>query len=378
MIDPTGKIRISDTTLRDGEQTPGVVFTLRDKLRIAELLNALGIDEVEAGTPAISPRESREIRFLSGQRFPFALSVWCRAVKADILGALKTGAGIVNISFPLSDILLQAMNHDRDYLFRLLDEILLFADKECPCYSVGLQDSGRADPRLLDRVVERIAASRAFRVRLADTVGILNPMDTARLVRRAKRRAPRVAVEFHAHNDLGMATANTVAAAAAGADYLSVTVNGIGERAGNCPLEELLFALKYSLRRRLVWNNALLLPLSQLISHLTSRPVSPDKPVTGTMVARHESGIHVNCLLRDPLSYMPYPPEAWDGKHHEFVLGKHSGASAVVNYYTGHGLPVTPQEAQILLKKIKRQAVHLKRALTDDELLKLYNDRSLS
>ncbi len=376
MIDPTEKLRIADTTLRDGEQSPGVVFSLRDRLRIAELLAAVGVDEIEAGTPAIGRRERREIRFLARQHHDFAVSVWCRAIEKDIAEALETEAGIINISFPVSDILLRAMKHDRDYLFRLLDHVLVFADRECPRYSVGLQDAGRAGKAVLEQVAARVGLSRAFRLRLADTVGVLNPMSTSAMIRRVRRIAPHLFLEFHGHNDLGMATANTLAAADAGADYLSVTVNGLGERAGNCPLEEILYALKYSLRRRLEWNNSAMQTLSQMVSHLTGRPISPNKPITGTLTARHESGIHVNCLLRDPLSYMPYPPSELNGRGHEFVIGKHSGISSVIEYYNKLSLELSPVTAQPLLKRIKRLAIHLKRNLTDDELIEIYYDRS--
>ena len=215
MSNATGKFKIADTTLRDGEQAPGVVFRLRDKLRIAEMLELLGVAELELGSPAMSSREVRECRILAGHGFHFDTAVWCRANRNDIATALKCNAGIVNISFPVSDILLQAMGHDRIYLMFLLDEILTIADRECPRYSIGLQDAGRASLQFLATVVRRINASRAFRLRLADTVGILNPMSTAALVKRLKNSAPGLLLEFHGHNDLGMAVANTISAGAA-------------------------------------------------------------------------------------------------------------------------------------------------------------------
>jgi len=379
MIDVDGKLKITDTTLRDGEQAPGVVFRLRDRLRIAAMLDELGVDEVELGTPAQSRREVRECRILARHGFKFTSSVWCRATRDDIAASLESAPDIINISFPVSDILLEAMDKDRIYLMFLLDEILTMADRECPRFSVGLQDAGRADPRFLETVIRRINASRAFRLRLADTVGILNPMATATLIKKVKAMAPRLALEFHGHNDLGMATANTLCAARAGTDYLSVTVNGLGERTGNCPLENLLFALKYSLRRNLVWNGDLLMELCRLVAELSNRPIPAAQPVTGAMATRHESGIHVRCLLHDPTAYSPFPPDELGGRHHEFVLGKHSGIAAVNDFFRTRNIRLTPIEGRELLQRIKIVAGHRRRTLTEPELLELYyHDNSYS
>jgi len=372
MLDLSGKLKFADTTLRDGEQAPGVVFRLRDKLRLAELLDEVGVDEAEIGTPALSRREVRECRILAGHRFRFATSVWCRAHRDDIAAALKCGADIVNISFPVSDILLRAMGRDRVELMFLLDEILNLADRECPRFSIGLQDAGRASSRFLTTVLRRIASSRAFRVRVADTVGILNPITAALLVKRLKALSSGKELEFHGHNDLGMALANTVSAAQAGADYLSVTVNGLGERTGNCPLEGLLFALKYSLRRNLQWNRDALMTLCRTVAERSGRPIPPMQPVTGVMATRHESGIHVRCLLRDPLAYLPYPPVELGGRKNEFVLGKHSGVAAVTAFFQGRHIELTPAAARKLLRRIKMAAEQRRRTLSEAEVLELY------
>lgn len=368
MIDSTGKIRFADTTLRDGEQSPGVVFSLRDKLLIAEKLDALGVDEIEAGTPALGGRESRELRFLSGRNFKCAISVWTRAIINDIAEALKTGAGIVNISFPVSDILLNAMKRDRDFLLRHFDAILDFADAECPRYSIGFQDASRADPGLLTRLAIRAANSKTFRIRLADTVGILNPDSVATLVGHVSSHIPGIALEFHGHNDLGMATANTLAAAKAGVSYLSVTVGGIGERAGNCPLEELLYALKFSAAIPLEWNDPLLIELARTVAKLSRRNIPPHKPVTGSATAIHESGIHVNCLLRDPNAYMPYPH-----RDSSFVLGKHSGTSSVVNHFSRMDIQLDTRLATALLRQIKIITSRKGHPPDNDELIAIYH-----
>lgn len=376
MFDPTGRLRFSDTTLRDGEQAPGVVFSLADKLRIAAALEDLGVDEAEIGSAAMGAEELTGLRVLAAQGFKMRLSCWCRALEDDIFYAVKAGVGTVNISFPLSDILLASMDRCRDWVFHHLDSVLAFAAQAGCAYSVGLQDAGRADPAFLDQVVRRIADLRAFRVRVSDTVGILNPFSTAALIARVKSAAPGLGLSFHAHNDLGMAVANALAAAQAGADTLDCTVNGLGERAGNCPLEEVLFALKYSAGLPLEWLPEKLMTLCAVTAEASGRPVSPVKPVTGEMTLRHESGIHVRSLLKDPLSYAAYPPSAVGRVGHVFVLGKHSGAAGVKDFFASNGITLRFDEVRRLTEAVRQAARRLKRELDTHEVLELYKPES--
>ncbi|MDR2849700.1 MAG: hypothetical protein LBW77_04045, partial [Verrucomicrobiota bacterium] len=224
MLDTTGHLRFSDTTLRDGEQAPGVVFSLTDKLRLAAALDALGVDEAEVGSSAMGVEERAGLRALAGQGYAMRLSCWCRAAEEDVFYAVKAGILTVNVSYPVSDILLASMDRCRDWVFRHLDTVLAFAAHAGCAYSVGLQDAARADPAFLAEVVRRAADLGAFRVRVADSAGVLNPFTAAALVTRVRAAAPGLALSFHAHNDLGMAVANTLAAAQAGADTLDCTV----------------------------------------------------------------------------------------------------------------------------------------------------------
>lgn len=372
MIDATGKLTFSDTTLRDGEQAPGVVFSLADKLRIAAALDAVGVDEAEVGSAAMGPDELAGMRVLAEQGFKMRLSCWCRALEEDIYYAAKAGIRTVNVSFPVSDILLASMDRCRDWVLHHLDSVLAFAAQTGCAYSVGLQDAGRADPAFLDCVVRRIAELRAFRVRISDTVGILNPFTAAALIARVKATAPSLGVSFHAHNDLGMAVANALAVAQAGADTLDCTVNGLGERAGNCPLEELLFALKYSAGLKLECNAEKLLRLCRLTAEASGRPTPPAKPVTGEMALRHESGIHVRSLLKDPLSYAAYPPEAIGLETHAYALGKHSGAAGVKAFFASHGIALRYDEVRRLTETVRQESRRLKRDLDEHEVLELY------
>ena len=372
MIDATGRLKFSDTTLRDGEQAPGVVLSLADKLHIAAALDDLGVDEAEIGSAAMGPEELGGLRVLAGQGFRMRLSCWCRALEEDIYYAVKAGIRTVNVSFPVSDILLSSMDRCRDWVLHHLDSVLAFAAQAGCAYSVGLQDAGRADPEFLGRVLRRVAELRAFRVRISDTVGVLNPFTTAALVARVKAAAPGLGVAFHAHNDLGMAVANTLAAAHAGADTLDCTVNGLGERAGNCPLEELLFALKYSAGLPLEWAPEKLMALCDVAAEASGRAAPLAKPVTGAMALRHESGIHVRSLLKDPLSYAAYPPAAVAWKGHLFVLGKHSGAAGVKDFFSSHGIALRFEEVRRLTEAVRQASRRLKRDLDEHGVLELH------
>jgi len=373
MIDTTGKLKFSDTTLRDGEQAPGVVFSLADKLRIAAALDALGVDEAEVGSAALGADELGGLRVLAGQRYAMRLSCWCRALEEDIYYAVKAGIRTVNISFPVSDILLDSMDRCRDWVLHHLDSVLPFAAQACERFSVGLQDTARADPEFLDRVVRVIADAGAYRVRVSDTVGLLNPFTAAALVGRVKQIAPGLDVSFHAHNDLGMAVANALAAAQAGADTLDCTVNGLGERSGNCALEEVLFALKYSAGVALAWDPIRLNTLCAMTSEASGRPVPLAKPVTGAMALRHESGIHVRSLLKNPLAYSAYPPSALGLAAHAFALGKHSGAAGVKAFFADHGIRLPFEDVRRLTDAVRQEARRLKRDLDEDEVLELYH-----
>ncbi len=371
MFDTTGRLKFSDTTLRDGEQAPGVVFSLSDKLRIAAALDKLGVDEAEVGSSAMGMEELDGIRTLVGQGFRMPLSCWCRALEEDVCHAAKTGVGIVNVSFPVSDILLESMDRCRDWVRHHLRRVLPFAARTGCEVSVGLQDAPRASPDFLDEVLHTVEELGAFRVRVADTVGILNPFSTADLVGRIKSAAPRLSVSFHAHNDLGMAVANTLAAARAGADTLDCTVNGLGERAGNCPLEEVLFALKFSDGRLLDWNPEALAAACKLTAAASGRSVPPAKPVTGAMAFRHESGIHVRSLLKDPLSYAACPPSAIGLAGHAYALGKHSGAAGVKAFFATRAIALSFAEVRQLTVAIRQESRRLKRDLLEHEVLAL-------
>ena len=320
-------IYIIDSTLRDGEQTPGVSFSRRDKLRLAEMLADAGVDELEAGIPAMGPKECRVIQEIVHLGLPCKISVWCRARRDDLRAAAGLGMDSAHISFPVSAPLLKTIGKDESWVFKTLEELVLFARGEFSQVSVGALDATRADVQFLWRFACAAAACGAMRLRIADTVGIASPVQVMRLVRMLRAVSSDMDIEFHGHNDLGMATANALCAASAGAKALSGTVNGLGERTGNVPLEEIALALPLASGKTCKLKAGKLMMLCDFVARISGRDIPENKPVTGGMIFTHESGIHSHGLLQDDLSYQPYLPQTV-GRQTKLVLGKHSGSHA--------------------------------------------------
>lgn len=298
-----------DTTLRDGEQAAGVSISDPARCCIARALLASGVKELEVGIPA-SGREARRRISLVAEAVPGAwLLAWCRARRDDLAAAALCPVQGVHISFPVSDLHLRIWNKTRAWVFEALRQLVDEATDRMSYVTIGAQDASRADVGFLSDFAAAVAASSAIRLRLADTVGILTPSGTARMVGAVRAAAPELELEIHCHNDLGMATANTISAWEAGARSLSTTVNGLGERAGNAAFEEVAMALRAACHSSCGIDPSHLPGLSSLVANASGRSLSPAKPVTGSVIHRHESGIHVAGLQRHPLSYQPYPAE---------------------------------------------------------------------
>jgi homocitrate synthase NifV len=349
------KVKIIDTTLRDGEQTPGVRFTLKDKIRIAELLADTGVDELEVGTPAMGSDVQKDIRELVRLELPCRFSVWCRATARDIDSARRCETGGLHISFPVSRILLGVMDKDESWVLRELERLVPMARWDFNHVSVGAQDATRADASFLATFLNLAAETGASRVRIADTVGLSSSRGIYLLIRNLLRISPDTELEFHGHNDLGMATANSVSAAEAGAAAISVTVNGLGERSGNAPLEEVVQAIRLSgnLKSNVVTER--LMPVCKYVAKASRRPIPPGKPVTGSDVFTHESGIHCAGLIKDALSYQPYAPETVGREGSSFVLGSHSGSKVIRYLLSEAGISVSLAEAERLKDVLSRQ-----------------------
>lgn len=367
-----GRPYFIDTTLRDGEQAPGVVFNLAEKIRIAELLDEIGVPELEIGTPAMGANELNDIRTLCGIGFGFKTLSWCRATNYDILCAAETGTNGVHLSFPVSPLLMQVMDKSPEWVMTHLNKMIQFAASYFDYVTIGAQDASRAEPTFLNEFVSAAASFGAARIRLADTVGVLNPLSTTQLISSIRSVEPNIPLEIHAHNDLGMATANTLAAYMAGANCLSTTINGLGERAGNAAMEEVAMALQLSANVDCGLRVDKFQEASNYLSSVSKRLLSDSKPITGKLVFTHESGIHTSSLQKDRNSYQLINAAMLGRNEEEFVIGKHSGKATLEFFMKQAGLIFDDDFTSHLLVLVKNTSEKVKRTLSKKEFFDLY------
>ena len=369
----TDKIKIVDTTLRDGEQTAGVVFANKEKLRIAKMLDAVGVDQIEAGIPVMGGHEKETIKAICNLGLKASIMGWNRAVIKDIEHSLECGVDAVAISISTSDIHIEhKLRSTRQKVLENMVKATEFAKKHGVYISVNAEDASRTDPEFLYEFAQAAKEAGADRLRYCDTVGILDPFTTYDRIGELISRVG-IDVEMHTHNDFGMATANALAGVHAGAKWVGVTVIGLGERAGNAAMEEVVMALKHLKGIDLNFKTEMFRELAEYVSSAAKRELPAWKPIVGSNMFAHESGIHADGALKDPRTYEVFRPEEV-GLERQIVIGKHSGTSAIKAKFEEYGIVLDQEEAEELLTRIRAAAVELKRTLFDKELVYIYED----
>lgn len=371
MTEKDRKIYIVDTTLRDGEQTAGVVFANREKIQIAKMLDEIGVDEIEAGTPVMGGDEKEAITAIAKLGLNARIMAWNRAVIKDIQQSLQCGVGAVAISIATSDMHIKDKLHStREEVLEKMVKAVEYAKKEGVYVSANAEDASRSDEEYLIQFIKAAKQAGADRIRYCDTVGIMTPLEIYERIKRI-RQAVDIDIEMHTHNDFGMATANAITGVSAGATHVGVTVNGLGERAGNAALEEVVMALKHLLGFDMKQNTRKFREICEYVAKASGRDLPSWKAIVGTSIFTHESGIHADGAIKNPKTYEVFDPDDV-GLTRRFVIGKHSGTASIKKKLSEYNINIDDGLANIILESVRKTSVELKRPLTDAELLNLY------
>ena len=368
------KITIVDTTLRDGEQTAGVVFANEEKIIIAEMLSDLGVDQLEVGIPTMGGDEKQAIKEIVKRNLKPSIMAWNRAVISDIEQSIDCGVDAVAISTSVSDIHIQhKLKKSREWVVENMVKSVEFAKKNGLYVSVNGEDASRADREFLIEFINAAKQAGADRFRFCDTVGIMEPFILKEEIKYLYDNT-QFDIEMHTHNDFGMATANALAGLHGGATHVGVTVNGLGERAGNAALEEVLMALMIvcGYKGKDI-NTKMFREVSEYVSRASGRELPKWKAIVGSNMFAHESGIHADGALKDPKNYEAFDPSIV-GLERQIVIGKHSGRAAIVNKFKEYDIDLTDEESKGILELVRSTSVRLKRTLFDKELVQLYKD----
>lgn len=354
-----GKPILLDTTLRDGEQTPGVYFTNKEKLYIASELNDMGVQIIEAGIPSMGEEECKSLKAIKNLNLKSEILSWNRLLIDDVTTSLKAGITAIHVSVPTSDVMIEKkMGKTKSWIIPQMEKVFNFALKEGAVISFGAEDASRTEPQFLKKIFLTAQSLGAKRVRFADTLGIMTPSQVSDLMKYLSKDLG-ILIDYHGHNDFGMGTANALAAWENGADVISCSVLGLGERAGNTSLEEFACIMQYLKNEISSFDFVRLKKLCQTIAEWTNCPIPERKPIVGKKIFTHESGIHVDGILKEPTTYELLPPE-YLGGNREFILGKHSGLKAVRYFANNKGYQISDSLVANFLKDMRSQMAQTK------------------
>jgi len=348
------KINIYDTTLRDGEQTPDVCFSMDEKLNIARKLDELGIPQIEAGFPIVSRNERASVRKIAHEDLNADIICLTRTKRCDIDAALDADVDGIITFIGASDLHIDIkMNRPREEIKCLAMDAVEYGKEHGLFVAFSAEDATRTElPKLID-LYKNAEECKADRIHIADTTGSINPYAMQYLVRNIRKEV-NLDIALHCHNDFGFAVANSIAGLFEGASSISTTVNGIGERAGNASLEELIMSLKLLYNKDLGFNTEVIYELSQMVSEYSNIPIPDSKAIVGNNVFRHESGIHVDAIIKNPLCYEPFLPEMI-GTKRQIVLGKHSGKAAVEEKLDTLNIKVSDEKLLEIVRLVKEE-----------------------
>ena len=384
MTEERARITVFDTTLRDGEQSPGCSMNRPEKLRLAHQLDRLGVDVIEAGFPIASDGDFESVKAIAEVVRRPIIAGLARASQLDIERAWEALRGAarprIHVFLATSDIHLQyKLRITREQCLEQAREAIRFANSLCSDIEFSPEDATRTDPDFLCQVLEAVVEAGATTLNIPDTVGYTVPSEFGELITTIRRRVKgieNVVISAHCHNDLGMAVANALAAVSAGARQVECTINGIGERAGNASLEEIVMAMRvrpdqFAFETGIVGEQ--IFPASQMLSEITGVPVQPNKAITGRNAFAHEAGIHQDGMLKNPLTYEIMTPHSVGVPDSKLVLGKHSGRHALGLRCEQLGYQFDRRALDDIYRRYVRLADKIKK-VEDHHLLELIRD----
>jgi homocitrate synthase NifV len=366
-------IRLIDVTLRDGEQTAGVVFAQREKVRIASLLAEIGVPALEAGYPILGTMEQDCIRAVVDQNLGIDVKAFCRARPEDVQAAVECGVDVVVLSISTSEQHVQK-KFDRSQQW-VLDQVVTAAEEAKKLglrFTVSAEDASRTSLGFLKQYYQQAESLGAETIRYCDTLGVCEPFKCFRRIQEVVSFTG-LPLEMHMHNDFGMATANALAGVRAGADIVTVSIGGLGERTGNSPLEEVVMALKVVYGVDLGVDTTRFREIVEYVSEASSRAVPIWKAIVGTNIFAHESGIHADGVLKNPTTYEAFSPEDV-GLERQLVVGKHSGSASIKHKFEEFNISLSDQEAADILEIVRSMTVELKRPPFDKEIMYVYQN----